>query len=69
MREFIKTFIYVTQNPVIAQIACRIDEWRHGGLWHFIIGDRTILGELPCFTSFLYHWLYRLGMIHEQEEF
>jgi putative transposase len=64
MREFIKTFIYVTQNPVIAQIASRIDEWQYGGLWHFIIGNRAILGELPCFTSFLYHWICRLVMMH-----
>jgi putative transposase len=65
MREFVKTFIYVTQNPVRAQMVSRIDEWEFGGLWHFIIGSREILDELPCFTSFIYHWLYRLVLIHE----
>jgi putative transposase len=55
MREFVKTFVYVTQNPVRAQIAGRIDEWEFGGLWHFIMGNREILGELPGFTTFLYH--------------
>jgi putative transposase len=55
MREFFKTFIYVTQNPVNAQLVGRIDEWEFGGLWHFIRGDREIPGELSSFTVFLYH--------------
>jgi putative transposase len=65
MREYVKTFMYVTQNPVRAQLVNRIDEWEFGGLWHFIIGSQEILGELPYFTSFLYHWHYRLVMLHE----
>jgi putative transposase len=55
MREFFKTFVYVTENPVRAQIARRVDEWRFGGLWHFTIGNRDILGELSSLTAFLYH--------------
>jgi putative transposase len=54
MGEFIKTFLYVTENPVNAHIVRRVDEWRFGGLWHFIIGDREVLGDLPRFTTFLY---------------
>jgi hypothetical protein len=59
--------VYVTHNPVSAQIAGRIDEWKFGGLWHFIIGNREILDELPCFSAFIYHWHYRLILIHENE--
>jgi putative transposase len=54
MGEFIKTFLYVTENPVNAQIVRRIDEWRFGGLWHFTIGNREILGDLPKFITSLY---------------
>jgi putative transposase len=55
VREFVKTFKYVTENPVKAHIAGRINEWEFGGLWHFIIGNREILGELPGHATFLYH--------------
>jgi putative transposase len=55
LREFLKTFMYVTKNPVNAQLVGRIDKWEFGGLWHFIRGERDILGELPGFTAFLYH--------------
>jgi putative transposase len=64
MREFVKTFIYVSQNPVDAQIVGRAEDWEFGGLWHFIIGNREILGEPPGFVSFLYHWYYRLLITH-----
>jgi putative transposase len=53
--EFIKTFAYVMQNPVRARLCGRIDQWEYGGLWHFIRGNRDILGELPGFTAYLYH--------------
>jgi putative transposase len=67
MREFLKTFVYVTHNPASAQVVERAEEWRFGGLWHFIRGNREILGELPWFAAFLYHWYYRLVMPHEHE--
>jgi putative transposase len=67
MTEFIKTFVYVTRNPVSAQITDRVDEWEFGGLWHFIIGSREILDELPCFSASMYHWYYRLVVTHESE--
>jgi putative transposase len=67
MREFVKTFIYVSQNPVEAQVTGRAEDWQFGGLWHFIIGNREILGEPSFFTSFMYHWYYRLFTIHENE--
>jgi putative transposase len=67
MREYIKTFVYVTHNPVSARLAERIDEWQFGGLWHFIISEREILEGLPCYAAFLYHWHYRLVMLHEDK--
>jgi hypothetical protein len=30
LKEFLNTFIYVTENPVRAQIAVRVDEWEYG---------------------------------------
>jgi putative transposase len=54
-RDYVKTFLYVTENPVKAQIAGRVDQWEYGGLWHFKIGNRDILGELPGFVAYLYH--------------
>jgi putative transposase len=53
-REFLKTFVDVTQSPAKAQLVGRVDDWEYGGLWHFKIGNRDILGELPGFTAFLY---------------
>jgi putative transposase len=55
MGNYLKTFRYVTENPVKAQLVARVDKWRFGGLWHFIRGDRGILGELPDFVAYLYH--------------
>jgi putative transposase len=52
--EYLKTFMYVTENPASAQIVGRIDKWEFGGLWHFIRDDRDILGELPGFIAGLY---------------
>jgi putative transposase len=54
IKEFIKTFLYVTENPVNAQIVRRIGEWQFGGLWHFTIGNWEILGDLPEFITSLY---------------
>jgi putative transposase len=54
LKEFLKTFTYVTKNPASAQLVGRIDKWEFGGLWHFIKGERGILGELSGFIAFLY---------------
>jgi hypothetical protein len=58
--EFLKTFVYVTENPASAQLVGRVDDWEYGGLWHFKIGNRDILGELPHFTALLYHRIIAL---------
>jgi putative transposase len=63
LSEFLKTFVYVTKNPVSAQLIDRVDEWQFGGLWHFIIGDQDILGELPGLTASIYHWYYRFVLM------
>jgi putative transposase len=60
IREFLKTFMYVTENPAKAQLVGRIDEWEFGGLWHFIRGERDILGELPGVTAYLYQRIIAL---------
>jgi putative transposase len=54
LREYLKTFVYVTENPARAQIIGRIDEWEFGGLWHFIKGERDILEDAPGLPAYLY---------------
>jgi REP element-mobilizing transposase RayT len=54
IRDYLSAFRYITQNPVKAQLISRVDEWEYGGLWHFKIGRRDILGELPVFAVCLY---------------
>ena len=60
MGEYLKTFRYVTENPVKAQLVGRIDKWEFGGLWHFIRARQDILGELPGVAAYLYHRLIAL---------
>jgi hypothetical protein len=43
VREFLKTFMYVTENPARARLVGRIDGWEYGGLGHFKIGEEDIL--------------------------
>ncbi|AEF83668.1 conserved hypothetical protein [Treponema primitia ZAS-2] len=64
IRDFIKTFIYVIQNPINAQIVGRADEWEFGGLWHFKEGNCEILEGLPGLTLGMYHLYYRLLIIN-----
>ncbi|MDR2518530.1 MAG: transposase, partial [Spirochaetaceae bacterium] len=37
-KDFFRTFWYVTENPVKAQLVKSAEEWEFGGLWHFITG-------------------------------
>jgi putative transposase len=55
--EFLHTFIYVSRNPVDAQLVYRAEEWEYGGLWHFILGNREIIDLLPPLVLEMYHIL------------
>jgi hypothetical protein len=49
-------FVYSYKNTSIyGLLVGRVDDWEYGGLWHFKIGNRDILGELPGFAAFLCH--------------
>jgi putative transposase len=40
--DFLRTFIYIDDNPVNAQLINRSWEWRFGGLWHHKHGIKTV---------------------------
>ncbi|WP_411042438.1 REP-associated tyrosine transposase [Treponema sp. TIM-1] len=52
--EFIKTFHYISQNPVKAQLVKSPEEWEFGGLWHFISGKKEIIGEPASWIQEIY---------------
>jgi putative transposase len=57
LNEFLHTFLYVSQNPVEAQLVYRADEWQYGGLWHFMSGNREIIDKPPPLVLRIYHIL------------
>ena len=40
--DFLRTFIYIDDNPVSAQLVNSSWEWRFGGLWHHQCGIVTV---------------------------
>ena len=41
--DFLKVFVYIDQNPVIAGITILPENWQYGGLWHHIQGNTEIM--------------------------
>ena len=56
--DFLHAFRYVSLNPVKASLVEKAEEWEFGGLWHFIRGNRSILGRTICMEA-LYQSLLR----------
>jgi putative transposase len=54
IREFLKTFTYIDQNPVRAKLVVRAEDWEFGGLWHHKIGRQTIVAEATEFIKILF---------------
>ena len=46
-REFLRTFTYISNNPVKAGLAGRAAEWEDGGVCHFVKGETSILDIPP----------------------
>jgi len=44
--DFLRTFIYIDENPVYAQLVVHPRRWEFGGLWHHKHG-RTDISEKP----------------------
>ena len=42
--DFLKVFLYIDNNPVIAGLAKHPDQWEYGGLWHYKKGITDIIG-------------------------
>ncbi|MDL2229393.1 transposase [Treponema sp. OttesenSCG-928-L16] len=53
--EFIHTFDYIIENPIKAHLVKHSSEWESSGLWHFLSGNRDILGKPPPSVVLLYH--------------
>ncbi|MDR0720807.1 MAG: transposase [Treponema sp.] len=55
--EFFYAFLYISRNPVDAQLVYKADEWEYGGLWHFISGNREIIDTMSPLVLKIYHIL------------
>ena len=42
--DFLRVFLYIDNNPVIAGIVERPEQWEYGGLWHHKKGLTEIMG-------------------------
>ena len=42
--DFLRVFLYIDYNPVIAAMVEKPEQWQYGGLWHFKKGLTDILG-------------------------
>lgn len=54
LKEYIKTFAYIDENPVKAGLAPHARDWRHGGLWHHRNGLLSIVEEASDFILRLF---------------
>jgi len=55
--DFLRVFIYIDYNPVIAGMVTQPEQWRYGGLWHHKNGfsDITSLEDLGILEYFPEH--------------
>ncbi|MDL2229746.1 transposase [Treponema sp. OttesenSCG-928-L16] len=54
-QAFIRTFDYITQNPVNARLVNNAWQWKESGLWHWISHRKELLGEPPPLIQILFH--------------
>jgi putative transposase len=45
--DFIRVYNYIDQNPVMARVVRRAEDWLWGGLHHHQIGDSRIVSAAP----------------------
>ena len=52
-RNFLRVFGYISNNPVVAGLVDKADQWEAGGVCHFIKGDTTII-DIPPWIETVY---------------
>jgi putative transposase len=53
IRDFLKVFLYIDDNPVTARLVERPWEWEYGGIWHHRIGIWDIIEKPDDIISIL----------------
>jgi putative transposase len=53
LRQFVIAFGYIDENPVKAKLTAFMWDWRHGGVWHSRMRDRSILDRESAWLSLL----------------
>ena len=43
--DFLRVFLYIDYNPVIANMVDKPEQWQYGGLWHHKNGLTDIMGS------------------------
>jgi putative transposase len=51
LKDYLRAFEYIDQNPVRAGLVLESREWEFGGLWHFIHGRADIVGIFQSLIS------------------
>ena len=52
-RDFLRTFGYISNNPVVAGLVDTATQWENGGVFHFIKGETSIL-DIPPWIEAMY---------------
>jgi putative transposase len=61
LRQIAIAFGYIDNNPVKASLVDHPWEWRHGGYWHDLSGNRVVVDPWPPWLAFL------IGLRREQQ--
>ena len=54
LKDFMRVFSYIDDNPVKASQVSVARDWKHGGLWHRRQGIPDILGQTPLWIVTLF---------------
>ncbi len=63
LREYIRVFLYIDENPKEADIVEIPDTWNYGGIWHYQHGCNAILDKPNAFIKLVFpqHGVLQLG--------
>jgi hypothetical protein len=54
---FVNVFKYVSENPVVARLVRRAEEWEDSGVCHYKKGELGVL-DIPPWVEVIYEALY-----------
>ena len=57
-KSFLRTFAYISNNPVVAGLTGKAENWEAGGVCHFIKGETSIL-DIPPWLEAVYQAIIR----------